>query len=243
MNKKETIQSLELLDQCIDSVKQPEVLLALDDLRSRLMQLWEEAGCRLVDAAELLPVMTCLPGLCTEEEKHPSLPMKLCQVMFILCAPSIEGEQEMGRQCRAQAEKIRRLRQWRQNMAEVLVHYDEAIRQETEMLQAEQLAMMEEVYQRCLSIYRASLAETAAKLRSERMQVISRYRDALPLEEVADTAAQSRTISEMTKEKFSEFAADISASDALVQMTELPPQPTTHVPTAEKLPGTDEEEG
>ncbi len=236
MNKKETIRALELLDECIDGVIWPEVLLALDSLRRCLMQLWQENGCRMVDASVLLQELSCLRQMCTAAERHPALPTQLCQAMFALYAPAIETEQDIGRQCRNQAERIRSLRRWQQRMSAVLDCYDDETRRETDLLQSEWLMTLEEVYHRCLMIYRSRLAEQAAKLRSARLETICRYRESLLLKDIADAAVQTQTTKEMTDEKIFEFAANISVPGGLLKTTELPQQPAVHFPSAEKPP-------
>lgn len=218
MNKKETIQAVNTLDQCIDSTAQLQVMLMADALRGTILQLWQEELCHSVEGKALLRELDGLPALCTEAAQHPGLPMKLCRVMFILCAPSVQSEMDIGHQCRLQAAHIRRLRQWEQKMSALLGECDEQTCQEIHAMQAESLSVMLEVFAHLLAMYRASIAKSAAEKQNDMLERIESLRRSLPLKKIMDASAQTQTTHDLTKEKFRDFAADISASDLLIKM-------------------------
>ncbi len=222
MNKKETLLAVGILDACIDTAFCPEVMLALDDLRRTLLDLWQRGQCRNMDAQALLGELEPLPALCREAEMHPTLPLRLCQVMFILCAPRLEAGRVLAPQCREQAWKIRRFRQWTRRLASLLVQDDAKLREEVLAFQASRLEMLDEAFAHFLALYRGSIAEAAAQRRGARQREIQRHWEALPLADVSDAATVSRIRMEGAKEKLSELAAEISPAEVFMKVKEAP---------------------
>lgn len=239
MNKKEAIAATGILDACIDTVASPEALLALNFLRRTLLDGWQRDICQGTDGQALLEALKPLPTLCGE---MAALPMGLCQILYVLCAPKLEPGREPARQCREQAWKIRRLRQWTRELSALLVPYDAQSRQEALALQAGRLEMMADVFSHFLVLYRGSIAEAVSKRRRARQQVIQRSWEAIPLREVSDAAIVSRARLEGAKEKLSEFAAEISAAEVLIPMTEDSPTRTRATGGQESPPRETEED-
>ncbi len=236
MNKKETMLIISILDECIDTAARPEVMLVLDVLRRTLMEIWQRGSCQYIDVQELLKELDSLPALCQETEQNPVLPMRLCQTMFILCAPEMERGQNLARQCREQAWKVRRFQQWIQDISALLVSYDARLRQEIMGFQTNNLEMLSDTFTHFLTLYKGCLAEAASKKRRARQQEIQKHWETISLEDVANAAIQSRTKMEKTKEKLSEFAAEIAASDVLIPVKELSPHYTDSARWQETLP-------
>ncbi len=223
MNKKEALAATGILDTCIDTVARPEVLLALNFLRRTLLDCWQRGMCSGIDGQALLDALKILPALCTEKE---ALPMGMSQILFILCAPETGTRWEPALRCREHAWKIRRLRQWTRELPALLAPYDEHIRQELLELQSGKLEIMSNVFTHFLALYRGNIIEAACKRRKARQHEIQRYWEAIPLEEVSDAAIGSRTRLESVNEKLSEFAAEISATETFIPVTEDSPTRT-----------------
>ena len=215
MNQKEALAAIGILDACIDTVENPELLPALNFLRRTLLDGWQRGICQGTDGQDLLEALKPLPALCG---KPAALPMGLCQILYVLCAPGMNFRREPALQCREQAWKIRRLRQWTRELS-ALPAPDDA-RLEIRQLQAGRLEMMADVFTHFLALYRGSIAGAVSKRRRVRRQVAQRYWEAISLEEVSDAAIGSRARLESAKEKLSEFAAEISAAEVLIPVTE-----------------------
>lgn len=241
MNKKETTQALEKLDACIDGALLPELLTALDALRTTLLQQWQQDHCSQLETENLLTALEDLPPLCSGAEKHPSLLTKLSQVMYALCAPAVEPGQDLGNQCRRQAEKIRRLRQWQEALSPLAALYEEESRRELEVMHAEELQLMSDVFTHLLLMYRAGMYRAAAALYQARLEELESCRALCDAEEVSALQEESRTLSDATKEKFSDFAADISAGALLTPVKEVQQSLQEAAPEADALPEVTEE--
>lgn len=213
MNKKEAIQIICLLDECIDHAQQPETMLAVDALRRLLLRLLEHSCCEVADGQALLQEAAGLPALCISMELHPSLPMRLCRMTYSLCAPELTQGKAIGLQCREQAEKIRCLRWWGQHMSALFACWDVQCIQELQCLHAEKLKMMECAFARFLTIWRADAARRTIMDRSVRLQEIAELREKLSLENIADAIVRCDTDRARSREKLSEFEAEISAAD------------------------------
>lgn len=222
MNQKETTLAIGTLDACIDAAASPEVMLALDGLRRTLLDLWRRDGCRRVDAQALLAELEPLPALCREAAPQPTLPMRLCQAMFLLCAPSLEAGRPLGPQCRQLAWGIRRFRQWTRELATPLLPEDAQLRREALAFQASRQEMLEEAFTHFLALYKASLAEAASQKRGARQREIRHHWESLPLADVADAATVSRARLDGAKEKLSELAAEIFPAEVLISVKEAP---------------------
>lgn len=222
MNRKQTAQVLALLDAGIDQAGHPAVMLALDALRRSLLAAWQEDICPGAEAEPLIEALSALPALC-REGCDPALPVKLTQAAFLLCAPEVNPAWDYIPQCRQQAARIRCLRGWKEPLADLLAHYDEEITREAEQLLELQLTMMTEVFAQLLTMARGQMAVRAARHRAKRLEEIAGIRETLSLKDVSDAQEDARTACEMTNEKFSEFAAEIAASAALLQVKEPTP--------------------
>ena len=122
MNRKETLQALTLLDECIDRASQSEVMLALDALRRRLLSSWQKNHCSAAQAEPLLRALdTLVPAL--REERPPTLPMQLNLAAFALYPPATAPAQDPIAQCHEQADHIRSLRGWQDELNRLLEDY------------------------------------------------------------------------------------------------------------------------
>lgn len=220
MNKKETTLAINLLDACIDTTASPEVMLALNSLRQTLMALWQRGDCQGMDAQALIRELEPLPVLCRRSALPPTLPDRLCQVMFLMCSPRMGADVGSAAQCREQAANIRRFRQWMQECAAPLLQVDDHVRREVQAFQSGRLEMLEEAFANSLALFRGRIAQAASKRRVERQWEIQRYWEAVPLADVTDAATVSHARLNQAKEKLSDFAAEISATDVLIHVTE-----------------------
>ena len=222
MNRRETLQALQLLDECIDHAGNPAVMLAMDALRRELLQLWQQGLCRCMDGAALIALIAPLPDLC-RAEMHPALPMRMSQIALGLYSPEVNPAKEPLAQCREHAEKIRSLRRWQERLAELLALYDEEIRREVQQLAVRQMDMMSDVFVQLLTMAQGCMAAEAARHRAERLKEIAVVRDGLCLEDVAQAQTDAETVRMMTQEKFSEFSAEIASAPVLLQVKETQP--------------------
>ena len=182
MNRQETLQVLQLLDECIDHAEHMSVMLALDSLRRALLQFWQQGLCQRIDGARLLAEIGPLPSMC-RAELHPALPMQMSQTVFCLYSPEADPVREPLDQCRDHAEKLRSLYRWQAAAEGLLALYDEEVRQDAQQLMAHQMDMMSDVFVQLLTITRSCMAAKAAQHRVDRLKEIVAIRDSLCLEE------------------------------------------------------------
>lgn len=217
MNRKETLQALTLLDECIDRASQPEVMLALDALRRRILSSWQKNHCSAAQAEPLLRALdTLVPAL--REERPPTLPMQLNLAAFALYPPATAPAQDPIAQCHEQADHIRSLRGWQDELNRLLTQDDEETIAETHRLLDMQLTMMTEVFTQLLAMARSQSAARTARRRARQLEELAAIRESLCPADLISAQAEARTVALMNDEKFSSFTADITAPPVLLQV-------------------------
>lgn len=212
MNKRDMMYALAQVDACIDCAEMQPLLLALQALRELLLYCWQDDACCVASPDELLHALESLPEMCGMLNTHPALPMKLSQVMLLLCMPVFDAAQHPKLRCSKQAERIRRLRCCQQEMLPLLAGYERDVREETEKQHHDALQIMDEVFRQCLGLHRISILAAVASSRKKRMTEIEQCRKVLRLEDVADAVTQSQTDCEWVKENLYNCIADMEAA-------------------------------
>jgi len=175
MKPKYMEQMMKLMDSIIDNMFLLELLEPISFLRNTIRLLWQENQCRYLETEEILRQLHLLYDDCIGDKWEISIPVRIRQIIMLVCAPRYREEFTMKVWCSLQAQNIRRVREGRETLKGIWIHYPVEIRQEEECAFDEQLAMLEDMFSESLALYGCMIRGNAVLQRQTYAQQLETF--------------------------------------------------------------------